>query len=232
MRVVGLTTCRSLVIDHLRHQFEHKNVAIAYLYFDYREQEVLSAERMLASLLKQIAIPKPNIPQPILELYKKSATQQRQAQQQELEQALLFTCQEYERVFIVVDALDECDQIIHRRHLINCFRSLQSSPLISIFITSRSHVEDTNNFFDKASKITIEANEADLEKYLLWEIEQSDSVEIIDKDFKRDIVQKVSRNAQNMCVEHQDRPSDADTDVLAGFFLQSFKSRVSSANLL
>lgn len=219
------------MIDHLRHQSEHQNVAVAYLYFDYREQEVLSAERMLASLLKQVAIPKPNIPQPIRELYEKSTVQQRQAQQQELEQALLLTCEEYDRIFIVVDALDECDQIIHRRNLINCLRSLQSSPLISIFITSRSHIEDTNNFFDKASKIVIEAHETDLEKYLLREIEQSDIFEIIDKDFKEEIVQRVSKAAQSMCVEHQCQPSDAYTDVLAGFFLQSFKSKISSANL-
>ncbi|KAL9612899.1 MAG: hypothetical protein Q9167_002532 [Letrouitia subvulpina] len=194
----GKTILTSLVIDHLSHQFEHENVAIAYLYFDYREQEVLSVERVLASLLKQVAAAKPNIPQSVLDFYKKINIQQRQAQQQELEQALLLTFQEYERVFIVIDALDECDQTTHRRNLISCLRSLQISPVVSIFITSRSHIEETNNFFEKASKIIIEANETDLEKYILWEIEQSDNVDIIDNEFRGEIVQKIGKAAQNM----------------------------------
>ncbi|KAL9040677.1 MAG: hypothetical protein Q9214_004389, partial [Letrouitia sp. 1 TL-2023] len=42
------------------------------------------------------------------------------------------------------------------------------------------------------------ANETDLEKYLLWEIEQSDNFDIIDKNFEGEIVQKVSKAAQNM----------------------------------
>ena len=52
---LNITQSRSLVIDRLVAFFSHQNVAVAYHYFDFRDQQCQSAEAMLSSLLKQLA---------------------------------------------------------------------------------------------------------------------------------------------------------------------------------
>lgn len=94
---------RSLVVDRLRDALPTQNVVVAHLYFDYRIQGYQSIENMLASLLlKQLAVPLPKLPEPVLELYKKLSNLEKRPQQLHLEQAIVSTCQKYDRVFVII----------------------------------------------------------------------------------------------------------------------------------
>ena len=158
---------RSLVIDHLRDGFSQQNAVVAHIYCNYGEHEDQSVEKMLASLLKQLVIPSPKIRKPVKEFYQKFRT--RQPQQQDLEQTFLLTCDNYDRVFIVIDALDECDANPKRALLDH----IQSNPSVSIFVTSRSYPENVLKNFEAARRISIGAHVTDLRKYILQEIENS-----------------------------------------------------------
>ena len=54
----GKSVLTSLVIDQLKERLADATVAIAHFYLDYRDQETQSAEDVIASLLKQVALAK------------------------------------------------------------------------------------------------------------------------------------------------------------------------------
>ena len=155
---------------------------------------------MLASLLKQLAIPLPKLPEPVLELYKKLSNLEKRPQQLHLEQAIVSTCEKYDRVFIIIDALDECDAKNHRKDFLNALKTLRTHSNFSIFVTSRLYPEDIKKDLKGAPQIIIGAHDDDLERYISREIERSDNIDEIDEDFKTEIITRVSQAAQSMCV--------------------------------
>lgn len=156
---------------------------------------------MTASLLKQLAMAKATLPRSVLELYQRLKDQQRRPQQQDLEQALLNSCQDFDRVFIIVDALDECDENKHRKSFLDLIRSLRDNSSTSVFVTSRPHPEDVKKVLEGSSKIIIKADDSDLRKYISREIHCSEAVDDIDEDFKVEIIEKVVQGARQMCAE-------------------------------
>ncbi len=197
-----MITSRSLVVDRLRDNFSDQNVVVAHLYFDYRNQEYQSTANMLASLLKQLAIPKAELPKPILELHQRLNSQEKRPQQQEIEDALLLTCQDYDRVFIIIDALDECDVRTHRKHFLKSLETLRTKSSSRIFITSRPYPDDIKKSLESAPQIIISADDEDLQRYISRELDNSDNLEVIDEELREKIIMVVSQAAQKMCVKH------------------------------
>ncbi|KAL9123429.1 MAG: hypothetical protein Q9187_000030 [Circinaria calcarea] len=194
----GKSVLTSLVIDRLRDDFTNPNTAIAFLYFDYRNQDHQSPDNMLASLLKQVVATGSAIPKAVSEIHEKLGDQQKRPQLQDLEKMLSITCQDFDRVFFVVDALDECDEGRYRRTFMQVLTSLQTAPNISLFVTSRPYLQDIKRTFDSAPQIRIEASESDLRRYLSREIEIGGLTDIIDESFKIEIIERITSGAQKM----------------------------------
>ncbi|KAL8786768.1 MAG: hypothetical protein Q9213_002589 [Squamulea squamosa] len=169
--------------------------AVAHVYFDYRDQEHQSLEEITASLLKQIAGAFLIIPSVVVGLHNKSKKQQRSPSQHDLEQTLITTCRELGTVYIVIDALDECNPIYVKGllRLVNEIRDYAK-----IFITSRPYPEDLRKHFEKSPRIEIKAHRADLEKYLDQQIKQSDICDEMDDTLQAEIVGRIIVSAQNM----------------------------------
>lgn len=174
---------------------------VAHLYFDYRDQDYQSTENMLASLLKQLAIPLRELPKATFELYQRLKGKQRRPQQPELEQALLLICQDYDRVFFIIDALDECDTNRHRKAFLKALETFRTNSSPSIFITSRSYPDDIKKFLESSPQIIIGADNEDLQRYIQREIGNSDNADVINEEFRKEIVKTVSQAAQKMCVK-------------------------------
>jgi len=173
---------------------------VAYFYFDYRNQETQSAENVISSILRQIALGKSELPHSVAELYRKLKGQRR-PQQQELEQTVQKLCADFDRVFILIHALDECDANNHRNSVLGFLETLRSSSSVSIFVTSRPHLKDTTMIYETSSKVLIEAENSDLRRYVSQEIESSDAVEEIDIAFEEDIIKKFVAGAHRMYVK-------------------------------
>ena len=192
------------MIDRLTDFFNDQDVVVAYFYFDYREQgrreqNHQSAEGMLGSLLRQLAAAKPGLPLPVIELHEKMMRQQRLPRQEDLEAALLLTCREFNRVFLVIDALDECEKC-QRNTVLKGLKRLSECTSISILITSRPHPQDISKAFKGLPRIAIEANRADLTKYVRSRIENSDDPDAFDKNFQDLVVERISQGADPMYV--------------------------------
>ena len=197
-----MTYHRSLVIDRLPSAFVDGNVVVAYFYFDYCEQgdnaqEYQPDDAMLASLLKQLALTKAVLPEPVLDLHQRMRRQQRQPKQRDLEHTLLRTCSEFDRVFFVIDALDECSKS-QRKAVLRTLRNVSQCSPVKILITSRPHAEDISKAFKGSYNIVIEAKPSDIKKYVENKIEDSDELDTIDNGFRDLIVERVSQGSHQM----------------------------------
>ena len=193
----SITQRRSLVIDRLIALFSSETVAVAYHYFDFRDQQCQSAEAMLSSLLKQLATAKTELSYHVLELYRKFTRQQRRPKQEDLEEVIVPTCNAFDRVFLVIDALDECSPE-QRRAVLEALKRLHEVQSISIFVTSRPYPGDVKKAFEPFPKIDIEARNPDIRKYVRREIDNNHNLDDADEEFKEEIVVKMSQKARKM----------------------------------
>ena len=175
-----------------------QNVAVAHLYFNYRDQDDQTTEKSIASLLKQLAVADHGTLKPILELYRKLKSQDRRPQLQDLEQIFRLACQNVSRVFVVVDALDECS-VKYRKRFLQSLSTLQSSRSMSVLLTSRSYDDYVNELFGSCPRIKIQARDSDLRNYISNEIEEHYGQDIIDQ-LRETIVERVVQSAHNMYV--------------------------------
>ena len=100
--VLSLTSSRSLAIDHLRDTFTSPKAALAYFYFNYQDSDGLSAEVVLRSLLKQLLLTRERLPEQIRELRRRTESQERALQREDLEQALLIACGDLDHTYVVI----------------------------------------------------------------------------------------------------------------------------------
>jgi hypothetical protein len=147
----GKTILTSIVIDYLCSKFrkgdvhDDGNIGIAYLYCNFR-QEKQKSEDLLASLLKQLTRDRSSFPDSVKSLHSSHKEKQTRPLLGELLQALQSVAALYSRVFIIVDALDECRTPDDCRTSFNgnlCSSSEMQSEYLS---TSRFIPEITGRF--------------------------------------------------------------------------------------
>ncbi|KAF4215380.1 hypothetical protein CNMCM5878_008086 [Aspergillus fumigatiaffinis] len=155
----GKTILTSVVINYLtRRTSEDRSLGVAYVYCNFQQKDEQTADRLLLSLLKQLSKRLPTIPG------------------------------EYSRVFILVDALDECRESENcRRKFLSEIFSLQARCGINIFATSRMNGE-IEKLFTNAISLEIRATDHDLEIYL-DERMRLQQLDILDDDTKIEIKQ-------------------------------------------
>lgn len=156
--------CSSLVIDHLRSRASG-NHGLAYIYFEYQEQTQQSPVLILASLVKQLASRLPLLPVEVEKLYDNLGSEGTRPSVEDLYTALLKISGYYTHVFIVLDALDECNQDGQRVQLLPLFRRMCKDG-INLFLTSRPHPEDIQDALCDAVKIELTAQEEDISVYI------------------------------------------------------------------
>lgn len=187
------------MVDQLREYFDEQNVAVLHLYFNYRDQADQTTEKAIASLLKQLAIARQHLPKPVFELYRKFKAQERRPQLQDLEQAFSLTCQSIDRVFVIVDALDECETK-NRKAFLRSLSSLQGDRPLSIFMTSRSYEDYVNQLFGSCPRMKIQAHDSDLRAYVSKEVENNNDIDGVEEHFKHRMIERVVQGAHNMYV--------------------------------
>ena len=105
------------------------------------------------------------------------------------------------KVFICIDALDECLP----KHLPDLLRSLgdlvRESPTTRIFLTGRPQVGGAiQKYFANAVVIPISPNKDDIRNYLEMRLDRDDDEEAMDNDLRADIVKVILDKMSDMCV--------------------------------
>jgi len=186
------------VVDQLLDQHhDDPSVGIAYIYFNFRWTNKQKLDDLLSSLLKQLAEGQSSVPDSVKELYGRYVETQRRPPEQELLEALRNVASLYSKLFLVVDALDEC-QVSDgcRNAFIEALINLQASTGVNLFMTSRFIPEITDKF-DKKDWLEIRATKADVERYLEYHIRKSSHTI---REMEEDITRTISDTVDGMCV--------------------------------
>lgn len=155
---------RSIVVNHLEQRFVQDDVAVAYVYCSYKEQEGQTAVNLIASLLQQLIQRNPVISDDIVSLYRHHKQMQTCPTLDELSKLLQLEIRRLSKVFILIDALDECSESNSTRDsFVAEIRNLQ--PITHLLVTSR-HISTIEREFEKAARVEIHATDEDIRKYV------------------------------------------------------------------
>lgn len=157
----------SVVAEELTTRFRNDNgIGIAYLYCNFQHQDEQKIDNLLTSLLKQLAESQPSLPGTVKDLYDQHQTKRTRPSLIEILGSLQSVAMMFSRVFIVIDALDEC-QVSQgcRTKLVSEMFSLQAKCGVNLFATSRFIPEITERLQGSIS-LEICASEYDVRSYI------------------------------------------------------------------
>ncbi|KAI9778250.1 MAG: hypothetical protein M1839_008274 [Geoglossum umbratile] len=158
----GKTVLTSVIVDYLERSFAQEDVAIAYIYCSYKRQKVQTDINLIASLLQQLVQKGSSIPKKVLSLYRDRT--RKPPTLNEFSKLLQSEIRRFSRVFVIIDALDECtDGDGTRGRFLAELRKLQ--PDIHLLVTSR-HMTIPERDFEEAMRVEIRARDEDVEKHL------------------------------------------------------------------
>ncbi|KAJ7290078.1 ankyrin repeat-containing domain protein [Mycena rebaudengoi] len=197
---VGKTMLASLVVKHMRNVYPHAGVACVFC--DYKQEGTLTAPELVASILRQLMLGRSVIPESIRKLYNDfNAGYPRPSDLTTLTGALEAQVRLYPRVYLIVDALDECSTLdATRDHFVSTIRSLATHNHVHLLITSRD-VLDLSQQFIGESCIIIGAHEDDLRAYIIHRLDTEHRLKRLvkaDADLRNAIVEQVIEKAAGM----------------------------------
>ena len=163
----------SIVIDHLYAKYQNDaSINIAYLYCNFRRQGGQRPVDLLTSLLKQLVQRQPSIPGMLKSLFERHKDQKTRPSFDEISKVLQSIMTDYQKVFIIIDALDECNVSDgDRAKFLSEVHSLQAKTGLCLFATSR-FIPDIQKDFQESAMLEIRASRQDVERYLEGHIQR------------------------------------------------------------
>ena len=152
-------------MDHLRTFFKtNENVVTLFIYCTYKEQAEQSVSNLAASMLKQIVQDRRAVSKDVKEIYDFHRLRATRPTLQQLTDILISEIRTYSKVFIVVDALDECrEDDTTRAMLLDVLRSLPGQ--VNLIVTSRN-LPSIARDFEGAKRLHIRAKDDDIKIYI------------------------------------------------------------------
>lgn len=168
----GKTIMAATIIDDLYARFQYSmGVGIAYLFCDVQRHHEQKAEDLGANLLKQLAQRTLDMPDSLVKLYERYKDIPKRPNLNELLATLGSVIKIYSRVFIIIDALDECPASEgSRARLLSAVINLKDNGA-SILLTSRFDPEIAARVKDAVS-LEIRAKHEDIERYIIGHMDR------------------------------------------------------------
>jgi len=190
------------VIDALCDQAKEENLAVACLYCDFLAQQEQTTTNMMGAILKQL-VGRGDIPKDIREAFQEAKKEVggRRPLLADLVRMLRIAIARPAKVFICIDALDECLPK-NLPELLESLRDIsRECPGARIFLTGRPHVgEAIQRYFTKAVAIPISPNTGDIKSYLQMRLDRDAEPGAMNDDLRADIVKIILKNMSDMCV--------------------------------
>ncbi|KZL79970.1 ankyrin repeat protein [Colletotrichum incanum] len=164
----GETILTSIVIEHLYHRFHNNSaVGIAYIFCNFRRKDEQKLSYLLLGLLRQLCQDRSSLPEEVRQLYNNHKKAGTRDLREETIRILRTVISLYTKTYILVDALDECqnDDDSCRDRFITEISRLSSFCNVNVFATSRD-VPDVTNQFNNGAKLKIRASDEDVKRYL------------------------------------------------------------------
>ncbi|KAF2189350.1 ankyrin, partial [Zopfia rhizophila CBS 207.26] len=175
----GKTIIASMVVDHLQTTYQNypnqnghdrdEKFGIAFVYYDFQMCDQQKPVAILASLVRQLVQEQPCVPESVKYLYNdhksKPSSSLRIGAFSKVLQSIVSG---YTRVFIVIDALDECREP-DRSAVLSEISQLQAEARINLFTTSRPGQRiqtEIEKRFPMMRSVEISARDDDVGKYI------------------------------------------------------------------
>jgi hypothetical protein len=147
-------------VNYLERMSEHdRDVKVAYLYCNQTAADQ-TAVNLIASLLQQLAQSEAKVSDGINALYEEHKRKRTRPSLADFTLLLQNEVQRFSRVFIVIDALDECMDGNTRDSLLSVITKLR--PYVHLLITARPHIRPAGD----ASILEIRSNRLDIDMYI------------------------------------------------------------------
>ncbi|KAH9208498.1 nucleoside phosphorylase domain-containing protein [Leptodontidium sp. 2 PMI_412] len=196
----GKTILTSIVVDDLSSRFHNDSkTGIAYIYCDFRRHNEQKIDDLLASVLKQLAESQSSLPENVKDLYDRCKGKRTRPSLDEISRVLHSVAAIYSRVFIIVDALDECQVFDHcRSKFLSEAFSLQAETGANLLVTSRFIRDITAEFEGRSMSLTIRATGEDVLTYLAGQMDRLPSFVKSSPDLQNLIKATISKVVDGM----------------------------------
>ena len=151
-------------MDHIRRAFPCETTAVACIYFNYRDQETQNIPNVIGALLKQLVESRQGLSPEMKKAYEQHRNGQSRLGKEELPSLLRSEVSYFQRLFVIIDALDEASETNGiRAALLSDLNGLSS--VANIFITSRPIPSIAEQFRGQLS-LDIRADDEDVRAYI------------------------------------------------------------------
>ena len=170
------------------------------LYCDFLTQQEQSSANILGSILKQLSR-RGGIPDQIREAFQKAKREfgGRGLLLPGMVDILRKTITSLRRLYICIDALDECTPK-HRRDLLESLREIVAlSPNIRLFLTGRPHIDkEIVKWLSQAVRIPLSPRAGDIKSYLEMRLDRDPDPEAMDEELRADIMRIILEKVSEM----------------------------------
>jgi NACHT domain/Fungal N-terminal domain of STAND proteins len=125
----------------------------AYFYFDFKDQRKQTVAGSIRSLISQLCARRLVVPKEVESLYQQCDNGKREPGMQSLIETMILLFSSSDRMFLIIDALDEC---LDREEMCDILHQLvdRSSESLSLFVTSRKE-HDINTALEETVHVEI-----------------------------------------------------------------------------
>ncbi|EPS44850.1 hypothetical protein H072_1186 [Dactylellina haptotyla CBS 200.50] len=196
----GKTIIAATVVENLLALSQNDaNIGVAFIYFNFKRQLEQSVEELLSSLLKQFSRNQSEMPDIVQKLYSTHRVGTRPPIGT-LFKTLVSVAKAYSKVFVVVDAIDECGVSEGCRHrFLDQLFDFQAEAKANLFVTSRFIPEITERFQTEGTlSLEIRARKEDVQRYLETRLLTIDGIVKNHADLRREVVAKIIADIDGM----------------------------------
>lgn len=164
----GKTMVAAIAVDQLLNSAQNGVYGVAYVYYNYKSEADQDAVSILAAILKQLVQSRPSALGPVEQLHQNHAGRGTKPSLDDIYSTLGDVLAQYPYVYVVIDALDEC-QSETRRQLLPKLYDLQKRADVRLMATSRivPHVEDD---FKQSLRLEVRSSKEDIKCYVAGQI--------------------------------------------------------------
>ncbi|GIC89807.1 ankyrin repeat domain-containing protein [Aspergillus udagawae] len=195
----GKTILSSVIVDEIYSRYGNDSeVGISYLYCDYQRREEQKLEDLLASLLRQFIQVQTSLPDSIKILHDKHRIKATRPSISEIRSALYSICRHFSRIYIVIDALDECQTYDgSRSKILDEIFNLQLQYPVGFLATSR-FIPDVVAKFQHKTTLEIRAAKPDMMRYLNANLDKLPSFVSRNPELQEEIVTGIANVVDGM----------------------------------
>jgi hypothetical protein len=195
----GKTMIAAMAVDHLSRQSEANGVACIFCNYKARADQQ-NAVVLLTAILRQLVQAQSSIPESVLRLHEHHSRRSTRPLLKEIFTTLKSVVKDYSRVYLVVDALDECPaEDGTRGRLLANILGLQkeAGTDLHLMVTSR-FIPDIEEKFKEALRLEVRASDEDVKIFVAGQMDRLPNVVQRNEELKDLVKNEITQAVDGM----------------------------------